>query len=110
MIVTASSLALVYINSNAIVPITQRLICSKHPVSCCAWNDFHHCVKWLSYEELCFPYCVSTIHGGLIITAILIQVANYSICPNLSPPTFAPLIILQLRWSVFPLRLNCSPR
>lgn len=35
-------------------------------------------------------------HGGLVITAIFIQVANYSICQNLNPPTLAPLIILEL--------------
>lgn len=50
MAVTASSLALAYINSNALVLITQRLLCSRHPVSCCAWIDFHHCIKGLSYE------------------------------------------------------------
>lgn len=106
MAVTASaSASLAYINSNAIVPITQRLLCSGHPVSCCAWIDFHHCIKGLSYEVLCFPYCVSTIHGGLVIIAVLIQVTNYSICQNLNPPTFAPIIILELGWSVFPLRL-----
>lgn len=98
MAVTASSLALAYINSNALVLITQRLLCSRHPVSCCAWIDFHHCIKGLSYKvwSTVLSYCVSTIRGGLVITAILIQVANYSICQNLNPPTLTPLIILEL--------------
>lgn len=97
MTVTASSLALAYINSNAIVLVTQRLLCSRHPLSYCAWIDFHHCIKGLSYEVRSTVLPLLCLHhGGLVITAIFIHVANYSICQNLNPPTLAPLIILEL--------------